>query len=328
MSARAALTRVILGAALVLLLGGGCKQPESDVPRAVADEITAARDRADQQPNSPDAWVALGQTYLEAEMYNDAYIAFKQGWALDQKQPEALHGLAEASLQLHNPQAARTWVNKALALNPRDGDALGMRGEVKLAEEDVAGARSDLMAASRLGPLRLTSSLALTAVYMRQGHKDLALAQAEKTSHRFPLEATAHHNYAVLLDQLGRGKEAEDEYRLTLKCDPRALRDKLLLAQVLVRSSRNLDEARKLALEVAAKAPGNGTPAAVAARALYLKGQREQSLKELLEVQSQYRTNPLVLFWIYDEAKATGNTEVEKAAADILQRLLSTQDRR
>jgi tetratricopeptide (TPR) repeat protein len=321
----ATLVRAILGTGLVLMLGG-CQQPESTLPVAVNEEVSAAQARADKQPNSPDAWVVLGEAYLKAEMYNDAYIAFKQGWALDQKKPEALRGLAAASLQLHNPQAAGTWAVRALALNPRDSEALGLRGEAKLAKGDVTGAYADLKAAAQLAPLALSSSLALTAVHMKQGHRDLALEQAQRTSYRFPTEARAHHNYGALLDQLGRGKEAEEEYRLALECDPRDLQDKLLLAQLLVRSSRNLDEARKLALEVATKAPSDGTPAGVAARALYLKGQREQSLKELLEVQSKYRTNVLVLSWIYDEAKATGNPEVASAAAGILQRLLSQQN--
>lgn len=326
MNARTRAVWAMLGAGTVLVLGG-CSPREPELARDLPEEVVAAQERADKQPNSPDAWNALGESYAEAEMYNDAYMAFKQAWVLNQKSLDALHGLARSSLQLHNPQKAHQWVRKALALNPRDGEALGMRGEVRLAEGNVEGAHADLTAASRLGPLTLNSSLALTGVYMQQGRRDQALKQAAETTRRFPLKAAAHHNYAALLDQLGRGREAEEEYRLALECNPGALRDKLLLAQLLVRSSRKLDEARKLALEVAAKAPGDGTPAAVAARALYLKGQREQSLKELLGIQAEHPTNMQVLIWIYEEAKATHNTEVAAAAASVIQRVLSRKAR-
>ena len=320
---RSPLVGLILSLGLALTIAG-CSPPpvEEDAP---SPAVTAGRERTAKQPNTPDSWLALGQAYMDAEMYNDAYIVYKRAWALDHHNAEALRGMALASLELSSPEAAMVWVQQALALDPQDNIALGLRGQIKLAQGDADGAYADLMAASKIAPLNLYDSLALTNVYMAQGHTDQAVAEAELTVKRFPTDAKAHHNCAVLFDRLGRGRDAEDEYRLAIKCDPKLLQDKLLLAEVLLRGNRSLDEARTLALEVASKLPGDGTPAAVAARALFLKGDKEHSLKELMDVHSRERNNALILYWIYDEAKATNNLELEQAAARDLEQIMAAR---
>jgi tetratricopeptide (TPR) repeat protein len=317
--------RLILGAGLALAVAAGCNPPPTDP--GPSEAVKTGRERTVKQPNTPDSWLTLGQAYLDDDMYNDAYIVFKRAWAIDPKNPQALRGMAQSSLQLNSPEAALVWVQQALALDPRDGAALGLRGQIKLAQGDLAGAYADLMAASKLGPLALNDSMALTMVYMRQGHADQAVTEAEQTVRRFPTEAQAHHNYAMLLDKLGRGRDAEDEYRLAIKCDPKLLTDKLLLAEVLVRGNRELDDARTLALEVATKAEGDGTAAGVAARALYLKGDKQHSLQELTQVQRAHQGNTLIIYWIWDEAKALGDVDLENAAAQTLERIMQASAR-
>lgn len=304
---------VLLGLALVVT--AGCRSPMNEV---AVGPVAKARQRVRQQPNTHDSWLALGQAYLNEENYNDAHIAFKRAWSMDQKSAPALRGLAECALALGDPQTGLNWVKQALALDSQDATAIGLRGRLKFSQGDLAGAYQDLMYARKLASLALKDSLTLTNVHLAQKKPEEALAQAEETVRRFPLEAHAHHNYGVLLDTLDRPREAEDEYRLAIKCDPDLHRDKLLLAQLLVRRRQKLDEARALALEVATKEPMEGVPAAVAARALYLQGDKHAGYKELIGVQKQFRYTPIVLLWIYEAAQELGDREVAESVRKIL----------
>ena len=314
------LVRLVLGICLAGFMSAGCQRPPAE--KAHSASVTAALLRVQRQPNTPDSWNVLGQAYMQEKMYNDAYIAFKRAWTMNQRSAAALRGLAEASLMLSNPQVGMDWIKQALAEDPRAGAAWGLRGRLKFAQGDTAGAFADLEHAGKLGPLSMNDCLTLTNIYLAQKKNSQAVAQAEETVRRFPLEAQAHHNYAVLLERLGRANDAEDELRLALTCDPKLLKDKLLLAQLLVRENRNLDEARSLALEVATKDPGDGTAAGVAARALYLKGKKQAGLRELLQVQSQFHDNAIVLYWIYQEASEAGEKQTAHAAASMLRQLM------
>ena len=307
---------------LALLGTAGCKKLASKEETSAA--VTAARARISAQPNTPDAWVALGQAYAQDSLHNDAYIAFKKAWSMNPKNAEALRGLAECSLSLGDPSAGMTWVKQALALDSRDAAAVGLRGRLKFSQGDVAGAMADMTYARKLGPLSLKDSLTLTNLYLAQKNPSQAVAQAEDTVRRFPTEGQAHHNYAVLLDNQKRWNDAEDEYRLAFKCDPKGnLKDKLYLAELLVRQKQKLDEARTLALEVATKEPLEGVPAAVASRALYLKGDRQTGYKELLGVQRQFTSTPMILYWIYEESKELGDKPVEQAVTQALGQMIS-----
>ena len=308
------------GLILALFCMVGCK-PGPEKYR-VSPGLQAARLRVTTQPHTPDAWVSLGQAYTTDGLYNDAYIAYKKAWGMDQKNAEALRGLAEASLSLGNPQTGMGWVKQALALDSTDAASIGLRGRLKFAQGDVPGAMADITYAGKLGPLALKDSLALTNLYLAQRNPSQGLAEAADTVRRFPLEGQAHHNYAVLLDNQKRWNDAEDEYRLAFKCDPKGnLKDKLYLAQLLVRQKQKLDEARTLALEVATQEPMNGVPAAVASRALYLKGDKQSGYKELLNVQREFSNNVMILYWIYEESKELGDKPVEEAVGQVLSNL-------
>lgn len=293
----------------------GCQRP------AEVAAIDVARAQVRRQPNSPDAWIGLGKAYLQASRYNDAFIAYRGALRIDEHNYEALCGVGEASLRLGDAQGALQWAARALDRRPDDPAALGLRGRARLARGQTEGALTDLERAVSLNSSLIENRLALVNVYRARNQPDRALNQAAKIVAQFPEEARAHHLYAMLLDGAGRLSEAEQEYRRALQLDNSLTAAKFALALNLVHQNRRLDEARRLAAEVDAAQPGEGTAAGLAGWALFLSGKQEQGLRELTLVYKKYPRNAQVVVWIKAAALRSGNTELAEAAGKTLQAL-------
>lgn len=304
---------LLLAGAVLLLVG--CKPP---APR----ELANARKRVEQQPHTAHAWNALGRAYMSEKMYNDAYIAFKRALALDDRDYDARYGLAEACYFLADPQSGLGWIKLALERKPNEPAAIGLRGRLYLASGDVKRAVVDLEKAANLDPSLVDVRLALINAYRFQNRLDAALSQAEKLMQFFPGDARVHWVYGALLDQKGRLSEAEAQFRAAVEHDPSMTKAKYSLASVLVRSGKKLQEAERLAREVAEEGLGDGLPEGLAARALFLQGRRDQALRDLARACDQHPRNLQLLVWLYEMAKEMGQKEVaDRTEAIIRQRL-------
>ncbi len=283
-----------------------------------SDSLEALRQQVRRQPESAEARVALGQAYLKAKLYNDAFIAYREAADLDPKHFGALRGLAETSLQLGDAQGALDWIGRALALQPNDPAALGLRGRARLATRQVAQALPDLERAANLDPNLLEVRLALLTAYRAARQDAQALNQAAKLAAQFPSDPRVRFAYGTVLDRQGRIGEATLQYRETLRLDPDHRAAKFALALALVQQRTQLDEARRLAAEVDAAGPGDGTAAGLAARALFLSGKQEEGLRELGLVYRRHPENMQVVQWIKEAALQAGRPEIAEAADNTL----------
>jgi tetratricopeptide (TPR) repeat protein len=319
------------------LLGGGCsrhatqaqaqaqaqaKTPAQVQTEAAAQAISAARARVDRDPTAP-AWVALGQAYLQAQNKhnNDAFIAFRQALRLDSHNAEAMGGLAEAELRLGDAQDALVWANRTLAVTADDPAAIGVRGRARLAEGDAPEALPDLERALDLDPSLLEARLALITAYLELHKTDQAQAEAVQTVARFPEEARGHYAYAAILDARSRWPEAEQQYRAGLRLDPTNATMKMLLAALLFNQHKDYDEVQRLATQVDAVAPGDGSAAGLAAQALYLSGKQDAGMRALYKANAAHPRNLQILRWIKAGADETGRPEISDAAAKDIARL-------
>ena len=299
--------------AAICLLTGGCRQS------GAAGSPEAARARTRQQPQSAAARVALGRACLDAKLYNDAFIAYREAANLDQKNFEALHGLGEASLLLGDAQGALTWAARALALKPDDAGALGLRGRARLATNQVEQALPELERAANLDPSLIDVRLALLSAYHAAHQDDQALAQAAKLTVQFPSDPRVRFAYGALLEKRELPAEAEKQYREALRLDPNHRVARFALALVLVHQHRQFSEARRLAAEVDASGPDNGTAAGLGAWALFLSGKQEEGLRELALVYKRHPENMQLVVWIREAALKAGQTELAEAAGKTLQ---------
>jgi len=287
--------------------------------RVVSPDLEAAQARVRRQPSTPDAWVSLGEAYLKAHRHNDAFIAYRRALRIDEHSFDALCGLGEASLRLGDAYGALEWAERALQRKPNDPGALGLRGRARLAMGRINQGLPDLERAAGLDHSLLETRLALVSAYHASRQSDRALSQAAKLATQFPEEARAHYLYAALLEAKGRLPEAEREYREAVRLDGKLNSAKFALALALIHQNKRLDEARRLAIEVDAVEPGDGTAAGLAAWALFLSGKQEEGLRELALVHRKHPGNRQVVVWIKSGALQAGNTELAEAAAKTLQ---------
>jgi tetratricopeptide (TPR) repeat protein len=272
-----------------------------------------ARAQVERHP-TPEGWLALGQGYMTAKQFNDAFIAYRQALLLDSRSFEARCGLAEASLHLGDPHTALQWAEGALALRANAPTAVGLRGRARLALGDPTAALPDLEGAASADATQFETRLALVSAYQAQRRPDLARNQAAKLAGQFPQEARGHYVYALLLSQGRQWPQAEHEYREALRLDPTLTNAKLELAVVLVNEHKNYEEAERLATEVDAAVPGDGSAAGLAAWAQFLSGKQEAGLRALITAYQDHRYNVQIIRWIRDAALQMGRIDLATAA--------------
>jgi tetratricopeptide (TPR) repeat protein len=94
-----------------------------------------------KEPTNAAAWAALGVGYAKLGQIEDSLEAAKQTVALDGANAAHLRRLADAYVVLDRPADALVLVEKMLALDDRDLDALALAGTLLLQLGKLAGAR-------------------------------------------------------------------------------------------------------------------------------------------------------------------------------------------
>lgn len=111
------------------------EQSDSGRQAQMSDLVAQLRDRLEADPDNPDGWAMLGQSYMRLEQYQEAAWAFRQLAKVvennDQAEAVAL-GLSAQAL-FFDSQGAMTEgvteaIRKARALNPDEVNALGLLG--------------------------------------------------------------------------------------------------------------------------------------------------------------------------------------------------------
>ena len=219
-------------------------RPESDAPklaytefltthRSAAQGEQALRELIARDPHDYALQLALGELQQRAGDHRAAIGTFSAIVAQDADGPggvAARDRMAAIEASNGHPVEALTLVDEALKRNPRDNDALTLRGNLRLQRGDALGAISDLRAVLRDQPTQTPVLRALARAHL------------------------ANHEPAL----------AEENLRsaLTLSSDDIAVQ--VDLAELLWRT-RRADEAVKLLEETVRAAPGRAGTAARAA---------------------------------------------------------------
>ena len=294
------LAALILGTALIA--GLSC-QPRTQEPSSLAD------------------WLAVAAGHEQAKRYNDAFIAYKQALALNAQSYEALYGLAESCWRLADPESGLEWIRQALELKPGDAQAQGLRGRLRMSSGRLAEGISDMEQALARDADQVDTQLALVQAYEFRKQPAQALARAAAAVQRFPRHAEAHHLYGRLLSQDRQLPEAEQHFREALKLDPAMAIAKLSLAALLVDQHKDLEGARRLAQEAAAKGDDLGTAAGVAAWALFLQGSKKEALSELTKVATDHPRNLAVLVMLKRAAVELDESDLASRVDKVIREL-------
>ncbi len=115
---------------------------------------------------------------------------------------------------------AKRLIDQTLEKNPRDNDALVMRGNIALERGDTAGAIADLRAVLRDQPGSVPILRTLARAHLANGEPALAEESIRNAMEAAPGDVSVRVELAQLLLQASRGDQAVTLMEETVKRDP------------------------------------------------------------------------------------------------------------
>jgi tetratricopeptide (TPR) repeat protein len=141
-----ALAPAHIGRAQAPALAGSGQPPESRVSATDA-EVAKASAAAARRPQSDEAWVNLGDAFMQkgretadTAYYSKAENAYRKALDLNAKSVEAMVGMAWVNGGRHEFEASIDWSRKVLAIDPKNPAAFGLIGDaaVEMGDYDEA----------------------------------------------------------------------------------------------------------------------------------------------------------------------------------------------
>lgn len=184
----------------LLAANGAADRAEAELKKFAAEE----KDGASLQ-------LALAR-FHEAQRKIDAAEAVYREVIEDQKlKPDGLtarNRLATLLLQKENVPGATALIDEVLKENPRDNDALVLRGNLALAKGDAPAAIADLRAVLRDQPTSVPVLRALARAHLQNNEVALAEETLRSAAQSNPGDRQVRQELAQLLSQTGRPEQA------------------------------------------------------------------------------------------------------------------------
>ena len=182
------------------------------------------------RPDHPFVWFNIGMTAFHLRDFDRAIFALTKCVSLagprESMVRKAYAMIAGSRLEKGDPVSAREWAEKGLSLFPRDPELLFRAGIIH----------------RELGDLTSAERCYVTLLTAREtGHIDSL--DVSMTTFK------AHHNLALIYQDMGRFGEAEREWRAALADDRRFVPSWLGLAELMLRLGR-VEEAKGIAVEL------------------------------------------------------------------------------
>lgn len=155
----------------------------------------ALRKASELKPENAEVLNALARAYGHSADWDKAELALRRTLAINPQELSALVNLSIVLVKKKQPSLAKPFVDKALALEPKQGQALGVAGWVELELGNFSQAESRFLSALEQDATDARAHQALAVLYQRQGKKE---------------EAQTHFDAAAQLDpELGRQKKVD-----------------------------------------------------------------------------------------------------------------------
>jgi len=209
------------------------------------------------EPEDYDLQFALAKLHLAAGENQKAEAVYRG--VIDRERTRspgllARNGLASLRLRQNDPGAALTLANEVLAENPRDNDALIIRGSVELARNDPRDAIADLRAVLRDQPANSAVLQALARAHLANGEQGMAEEVLRRAVELNPGNAALQGELAELLARVGKADEANAVIASAVEQLPgnvQALDTQFRIAM----TTKDLHRAKSAADEIVAREP-------------------------------------------------------------------------
>ncbi len=225
-----------------------------------------------------DTYLVLGKVYEQLKQLDDACRCLEAAVALDPQRPDALYSLAtvcakrgekeraayfrqrfeevkKANLQTEAKMGARHQMQDERFAPLRAAEILCLAARAALEAEDPAEGERLLLKAAALSPDHVECRRMLSTFYETQGRPADALPWVAELRRLEPGEVLHAQNEAVLYVRLKRWDDAERVFRDLCRQAPTSAVGYAGLAELYLRTNRNLPEARRLAEQAVALQP-------------------------------------------------------------------------
>ncbi len=174
-------------------------------------------------PKDYDLQLAQAQFYDQGKEYPKAEAAYRaiiDAAELDPPGITARNRLALLKIRSGDIAAAEKLLAEVLKKNPRDNDALVMRGNLSLAQKDPKAAIADLRSVLRDQPNAIGVMRTLARAHLANGEAALAEETMRRAVDANPRDADARLDLAQLLMELGKPQQAKPVIDALVKQQP------------------------------------------------------------------------------------------------------------
>lgn len=177
-------------------------------------------DYALSNASQPRAWYIKGRMYLAAKKPDVAEISFKKSLEVSPVYDNGYLGLGLVAAYREEAQKAITFLERAVALNKYNYEALTFLGILYSEIGDNRMALDSAMRLKRVNPYSLNAIINMGTAYSRVGQLGFAAEEYLRAVTLYPEEPKAYYNLAYTFYAAGEIQEAEKWTRRCLQVDP------------------------------------------------------------------------------------------------------------
>ncbi len=177
----------------------------------------------DKDPKNDQLKFAQAQLFAQAKEFDKAESAYRAIIAANDADAAGItarDALAALFIQNGNTPGAQKLLSEVLAKNPRDNDALVMRGNLSLQSKDPKSAIADLRSVLRDQPNSIGVMRTLARAHLANGEPELAEETMRRALEVNPKDPGARLDLAGLLVQLGKPAQAKPVVDELVKQEP------------------------------------------------------------------------------------------------------------
>ncbi len=181
---------------------------------------SAANRLLEIDPQSSDAYRLLGNAFALRGEKTFAEANLRQSLKYNEKNEGTLLDLYELSIGVKNWDAALDALRRATEVNPENGARLVALGRKARADGDLVHARQVFATAAAASPKDVSVLTEYASVLLQAKDVDAALDPLMKAAAAEPNRQIVRANLAAALRRKGLWKDAEKEYRESVRADP------------------------------------------------------------------------------------------------------------
>jgi predicted O-linked N-acetylglucosamine transferase (SPINDLY family) len=183
-------------------------------------QLAAARTRAAQHPNDPQAHNELGMLLGDEGRFEEAAACFGRALAITPSFPQALHNLGMALMELGKAEEAEKSLRSLVLLLPHVGAFHADLGDALAALGRWDEAETQYRRALARDPNLAEANVGLGNALRQRGEPKSSETALRHALELAPKLARAHSNLGLTLFELGRPDEAESCFVEALACEP------------------------------------------------------------------------------------------------------------